>query len=126
METRKPVREYIVGVPQGWTEIPTKLLIGTVIEEQEAPFFCSYLRKDGIQLTVSVRDYGSLRVIHISFAPVYRAKKDQTQEEIDGHLFDEVYNITKGFFGDRKFLRQPNTPGRPEIKHFFHVLEERK
>lgn len=93
----------------------------------EEDYTAAFMRPDGIQLSVSARDFDGVEVLHVSLAPVYSllpnvgdAEKSWLQER----LAAETPAILQEFFGGRQFTRQPDDPrpGRGDSKHYFSPL----
>lgn len=118
---RKPISEYCQQEVAGWYAIPE--LTMTIFPGEEE-FSCVFFREsDAIQFLATVKDHNGLRVIHASLAPIRSVRKDWTDEEHNGHIFDVAFEVLKSFFPGRKFLRQPDDPRRPQVKHYFSILK---
>ncbi len=105
----KDIAEYVNHKVDGWAE--TMLLPGQLV-------FIN--AQEGIQLTTDVKDYGKLQVIHASIAPLHTIDTPPTVEE----LFFRTAEILQLFFGNRGFAQQPLDERRPEMRHYFSILEK--
>lgn len=89
------------------------------------PESCAYLRqRDGVHFMATIKNLGVLQVIHVSIGPVKYYRPDETPEQLDEYLIEVAPEVVQTFFGDRKFARQPDDPRKPDVKHYFAVLEE--
>ena len=118
---RKPISTYCRQEVEGWNKLPDAMVLPLPGEEE---FCCGFIREeDGVHLMVTLDDLNSLTIIHISLAPIRFYKKDWTDEEHLDHIFNVTPDIVETFFGNRKFARQPDDPRRPQVKHYFAILE---
>jgi hypothetical protein len=118
---RNPIANYCEQQVEGWQKLP--VFLNLVIAGNEE-FSCSFLRQsDGVHLMASVKDLNALNTIHVSLAPIRSCRKDWTDEEHGGHIFDVAAEVIESFFPGRKFLRQPDDELRPQVKHYFSILE---
>lgn len=108
------IEDYLTRVPPGWDE----LIIPMIPESRN--FIC---REKGVQVVVGIKET-PLPVIHVSVAPVYSLKADLSPAKLRMHILLNVGSIIAEFFGQRKFAMQPDDPRKPDVKHYFHVLEE--
>lgn len=119
--SRKPISTYCRQEVEGWDKLPPEMVLAPAGEEE---FYCGFMRRhDGVHLMASVKDYGSLQTVHVSLAPVRFYRPDLTTEEHLEYIYDITPDAVESFFGDRRFARQPDDPRRPEVKHYFAVLE---
>lgn len=95
-----------------WAQIPNGLL-------GLSDRYLSFLSEDGIQLVCSIEKFNFL-VIHVSLAGVSSINPDMTVEDI----LDKSTFILNNFFDNRIFIRKPDDPRKPNVKHFFHILEK--
>lgn len=117
---RKPISFYCKQEVQGWDELPNFMTLALPGEEN---YSCSFVRQaDGIQMIASIKFLNNLNTIHVSLAPLRSCRKDWTEEEHNGHVFDVTSEVIDSFFPGRKFARQPDDPRRPRVKHYFTVL----
>jgi len=119
---RKPISTYCLQEVDGWNKLPPSMVLAPPGEEA---FYCAFIReKDGVHLLASVKDYGKLLTIHVSLGPIRYYRPDLTDEEHEQYVFDVTPKVVECFFGDRRFARQPDDPRKPNLKHWFAVLEE--
>lgn len=121
------IADYLVqSEPVGWVKFPNfvETPAGYVAAEHP-PESCAYLReRDGIHFMATIRNFGVLSVIHISIGPVkYYRPKDESSEDLEEYLVEVSPEVAQTFFGDRQFARQPNDTRKPDVKHYFSVLE---
>lgn len=118
---RKPIATYCKQEVAGWDRLPDFMTMAFPGEED---YSCSFIRQsDGIQMLASVKDLNVLNTIHVSLAPIRSCRKDWTEEEHSGHIFDIAAEVVESFFPGRRFARQPDDPRRPQVKHYFAILE---
>ncbi len=118
---RNPIANYCKQQVEGWDKLPEFMNFAPPGEED---FCCSFLRRaDGIQMLASVKDLNALNTIHVSLAPIRDCRKDWTDDEHNGHIFDVAFEVVESFFPGRRFARQPDDPRRPQVKHYFAILE---
>ena len=118
--SRKPISTYCRQEVEGWDKLPPQMVVAPPGEEE---FYCGFMRKDGVHLMASVKDYGRLQTVHVSLAPVRFYRPDLTDEEHLEYIYEVTPDVVESFFGDRRFARQPDDPRRPQVKHYFAVLE---
>lgn len=117
----KPISTYCKQEVDGWNCLPASMVLAALGDEE---FCCGFLREsDGAHMMASVKDLGAIKVIHVSIAPIRFYKKDWSDEEHQRHLFANTPEIVASFFGNRPFARKPDDPRRPEVKHYFAILE---
>lgn len=120
----KPISVYCKQEVQGWAKLP--VFMNLVFPGME-DYSCSFLNdRDGYHLLASVKDLGSLQQIHISLAPIMYYRPDKTEEEMVEEIVHNAGDIIEKFFGDLQFCRAPDDPRRPCVKHFFHIIENRR
>ena len=118
---KNPIATYCCQEVEGWNKLPDSLVLPRLGEEE---FTCGFFREeDGIHFLATVTEFDNLTLIHVSIAPIRFFKKDWTDEDHMGHIFDVTPEVIKSFFGDRSFMRQPDDPRRPQVKHYFSILE---
>ena len=110
----KPIWFYCRETVKGWEKIPNGLLY---LPDDHYSFLNTSL---GIQMTCCTREFSSL-VIHVSLGPVKSINPSLTEKEI----LNKAFGILQDFFGDLLFIRQPDHPLKPDVKHFFHLLSRR-
>ena len=122
MLNRKPIATYCKQEVAGWDIFPA---LSDAIFPGEEEFSNVFIRQsDGLQLLATVKDYDALKIIHVSLAPIRTCRPDWTDEEHNGHIFDVASEVVESFFPGRKFARQPDDSRRPQVKHYFTVLED--
>ena len=114
---RKPIATYCKQDLVGWLKMPDASHPG------EEEFTCGFLRlSDGIHMLASVKDINGLHILHVSLTPIRICRKDWTDEEHNGHLFDITSEVIESFFPGRRFAQTPADPRKPEMKHYFSPL----
>ncbi len=112
------ISDYCNSNVDGWNLLPD------ILKPQENESSCGFMRiKDGIHLMASIKDYGDMQCIHVSLAPIRTLRKDWTEEDHVGHIFDIAYEVIKSFFGDKQFLRTPDSPDHPLVKHYIYFFD---
>lgn len=118
----RTISDYCKQDVEGWNILPDILpdILPNMPNKE-----ISFLRiVDGIHLMVSIKDFGAIECIHVSLAPIRSLKKDWTDDDHMGHIFDITYEVIKSFFGDRQFLRTPDDPDHTLVKHYFYVFNQ--
>jgi hypothetical protein len=116
-----PIWKYCVKDPPGWMPMPQ--VIEALYPSSQQHLACCYIRQDGIQMTADLKDYGALQVIHLSLGPVKYFRPELNEQEWEEFLILSAYEVANTFFPGRKFARQPDDERKPNVKHFFAVLE---
>lgn len=120
-QKRKPIAAYCKQEVEGWERFSDEMNCTHPGEEE---YTCSFFRRsDGITLMASVKNLNVLNLIHISLCPLRCFRKDWSDEEHCGHMFDVTFEVVNSFFPGRKFARQPDDPRSPQMKHYFAILE---
>lgn len=121
---RKPIKSYLT-VPEGWVEIPQ--VIDAIYDECDRPFSCCYFNKNGVQFLASVCGISksALRewpyMIHVSLC---RSTKAYTKPDWEEYIAENAPNIIRDFFGNgQMFAKKPSDENRPDIKHYFSMLD---
>lgn len=117
----KPILNYCVQNPPGW--IPMPQVIEMCYPPDQKELACCYMREDGIQMTADLKDYGSLQVIHVSLGPIKYYRPELNEQEWEEFLLTSAHEVVSVFFPGRKFALQPDDSRKPNVKHFFSVLE---
>lgn len=116
------ISDYCKQDVEGWNILPDILpnFTNSNMPNKEI----SFLRiVDGVHLMASIKNYGDMECIHVSLAPIRTLRKDWTEEDHIGHIFDIAYEVIKSFFGAKQFLRKPDSPDHPLVKHYFYVFD---
>ena len=116
----RKIATYCRQEAEGWDKFPAYLVPSPPGEED---LYCGFMRKDGAHMMASVKDYGRLQTIHVSIGPIYSLRPDLTPEELKDYLFSITPEVIETFFGERRFAKQPDDPRKPDVKHYFSVLE---
>ena len=116
-----PIWKYCIKDPPGWMPMPQ--IIEMLYDAQHQHLACAFMREDGIQMTADLKDYGRLQVIHMSIGPVKYYRPELNEEEWKEFLFYSSHEVAETFFPGRKFARQPDDPRKPDVIHWFSVLE---
>lgn len=95
-----------------WVQIPNGLL-------RLPDNYLSFLSEDGIQLVCSIEKFNFLG-IHVSLAGVSSINSDITVQ----YILNKSTFILNNFFDNRFFIRMLDDPQKPNVKHFFHILEK--
>lgn len=117
---RKPIATYCRQEAEGWDKLPPHMVLCPPGDE---PFYCAFLRKDGVHMMARVADYGVLKNIHVSIGPIRSCRPDLNDEEMADYLYQVTPEVIETFFGERRFARQPDDARKPEVKHYFAILE---
>lgn len=116
----KTIKDYCPQEVEGWHTMPSAFNFAKPGQEH---LTCSFLRPDGINLIVSIKDYGRVKILHASIGPIESLSK-LTKSELNDFIYQETPSIFQTFFGDRKFAIQPADPARPEVYHYFSLLDD--
>lgn len=112
---RNPISHYCKDELFGWHRIP----VDNILDKK---FSCCFFRDDGVQLTATVRDTGSVQLIHVSLAPIKSMRPKLQMDELVQEILSETYDILQYFFPDKKFVKAPNDTHAPYVKHYFTIL----
>lgn len=116
---RKPIATYCKQEMLGWDKLPSSSPDNAI----SAEFSCGFIRcKDGIHLMASVKDFEILNVIHLSVGPIKSLNPTLSDQEWEKHILSSVRSIANDFFGERDFVRRPDDPRKPSVKHYISVL----
>ena len=116
---RKPIATYCKQEMLGWDKLPPEIMALPGDEE----FSCGFIRrKDGLHLMASVKDFDVLNVIHLSVGPIKSLNPTLSDQEWEKYILSSVCSIAKDFFGERDFVRRPDDPRKPSVKHYISVL----
>lgn len=98
-------------------------IVQSIYPEGEWPFHCCFMREDGVQFIASLDDLGALQRLHISISPVTYYRPELTKDEFEEYLYEVAPEVVQTFFGERRFARAPDDERRPQVKHYFAILE---
>lgn len=119
---RKPISTYCIQEAAGWDTLPPNMVVAPLGEEA---FYCAFMRRtDGVHVMASVKDYGRLNTVHLSVGPIKFYRPEFTDAQWEEYLVGVSGEVVTTFFPSRKFFMAPADERKPDVRHYFSILED--